>query len=301
MTTLLWLSLFCAVCGVCVLCVKIFSFAVRVASLSLVALFAANSASTPQEPQHYCLGFDRNDYPGDDGMKILRRDFAFTGYWLGNPPGEKMNSWRGKREFLRSQGFGFVLLFAGPPSGQLRDQAYTHKRVVNDAQAAAAAARREGFPAGTVIFLDIEEGGRLPSTYITYLEGWASELERLGFRAGVYCSGIPVDEGEGHSLITSDFIREQIKPTELVYWVYNDSCPPSPGCSTPQDPPAPAKSGIDYAQIWQFVRSPRDKETARHCRGYAKDGNCYAALDTAHRFHLDVNSATSADPSGGAN
>ena len=68
----------------------------------------------------------------------------------------------------------------------------------------------------------------------------------------------------------------------------------------PKDPPAPSKSGVAYAQIWQFVRSPRDKETARRCRGYAKDGNCYAALDTAHKFHLDVNGATSADPSGGA-
>lgn len=300
MTTLLCLFLLCALCGLCVFSVKILSLAGRVAALSLVALFAANTASTLQEPQRYYLGFDRNDYPGDEAMKLLRRDFAFTGYWLGNPPGEKMNSWNRKREFLRSEGFGFVLLFSGPSSGQLRDQTYTRKRAADDAQAAAAAARREGFPGGSVIFLDIEEGGRLPSTYLTYLKDWASELERLSFRAGVYCSGIPVDEGEGHSLVTSDFIREQIKPAELVYWVYSDACPPSPGCSMPQDPPAPAKSGIAYAQVWQFVRSPRDKETARHCRGYAKDGNCYAALDTARRFHLDLNSATSADPSGGA-
>jgi len=264
-----------------------------------VALFVANSASTPQEaPQRHYLGFDRNDYPGDDAMKLLRREFTFTGYWLGNPPEEKTNSWTGKRELLRSEGYGFVLLFAGPTSGQLRDEAYTRKRVADDAQAAAAAARREGFPTGSVIFLDIEEGGRLPSTYVTYLKAWASELERLGFRPGVYCSGIPVDEDGGLKLITSDFIREQIRPAELVYWVYNDSCPPSPGCNTPQDAPAPSKSSIAYAQIWQFVRSPRDKETARRCGGYAKDDNCYAAIDRAHRFHLDVNSAISPDPSG---
>lgn len=281
-------------------CVKTFSLGGRVPALSLAALFVANSASNPQKAQHYYLGIDRNDYPGDDAMKLLRHDFAFTGYWLGNPPGDTTNSWTGKRGLLLSEGFGFVLLFAGPNSGELRDQPYTRKRVADDTQAAAAAARREGFPTGSIIFLDIEEGGRLPSTYFTYLKTWASELERLGFRAGVYCSGIPIDEGEGLSLITSDFIREQIKPTELVYWVYNDSCPPSPGCSRPQEPPGPSKSGIAYAQIWQFVRSPRNKQTARHCRGYAKDGNCYAALDTAHKFHLDVNSATSADPSGGA-
>lgn len=284
----------------CALGVKFLSFPARVTILLLLAFFFVNSTSTPQGAGPRCyLGFDRNDYPGDAAMKLLRRNFTFTGYWLGNPPGEKNNSWNGKRELLRLQGFGFVLLFAGPTSAQLRDEPYTRKRVADDTQAAATAARREGFPPGSIIFLDIEEGGRLPSTYFTYLRVWASELARLGFRAGVYCSSIPIDEGEGLTLITSDFIREQIKPTELVYWVYNDSCPPSPGCTT-QGPPAPSKSGIPYAQIWQFVRSPRDKQTSRHCRGYAKDGNCYAAFDAAHRFHLDVNSAMSPDPSGGA-
>src|SRR5215475_6842117 len=60
------------------------------------------------------LGFDRNDYPGDAAMKTMRRDFAFTSFWVSPPPGTKTNSWIGKREFLRSQGYGFVVLFSGP-------------------------------------------------------------------------------------------------------------------------------------------------------------------------------------------
>ena len=40
-------------------------------------------------------GFDRNDYPGDDTMARLHKTFAFTGYWLTNPPGEEANSWQG--------------------------------------------------------------------------------------------------------------------------------------------------------------------------------------------------------------
>lgn len=264
----------------------------------LLLLFALTFSLCLSSPaQQYFLGFDRNDYPGDDAMKLLRKDFAFTGYWLSNPPGEKTNSWSGKRELLGSQGWGFLPLFNGPTSAELRDEPYTLKRVGKDTELAIAAARREGFPVGTVIFLDIEEGGRLPSSYAAYLKHWAADLTAAGFRAGVYCSGIPVDEGEGLQLITSNFIRDQIKPAELTYWVFNDSCPPSPGCIQPASLPAPSKSGVAYAQVWQFVRSPRDKETARHCRGYAKDGNCYAALDAAHKFHLDLNVATSADPS----
>lgn len=270
---------------------------------SLTALFAvavfvsAQTAPEPVKSPISYLGFDRNEYPGDAAIPLLRKSFSFAGYWLSNPPREKNNSWSGKRELLRSQGFGFVLLFAGPSSGDLYDERCTRKRIADDTQAAAAAAHREGFPTGSVIFLDIEEGGRLPAAYFTYLKAWASELARLGFRAGVYCSSIPIDEGEGLELVTSDFIRDQIKPAELVYWVYNDSCPPSPGCVLPQNLPAPPKSGIPYAQIWQFTRSPRDKQTSRRCRGYSTNGNCYAAFDAARRFHLDLNVASSSDPS----
>jgi len=270
----------------------------RLILVSVILGFLVPLSVSPEATnQKYFLGFDRNDYPGDGAMKLFRKDFAFTSYWLGYPPGEKTNSWFGKRELLRSQGWGFLPLFSGPNSGELRDEAYTLKRVARDVPLAIAAARNEGFPVGTVIFLDIEEGGRLPSTYIIYLKRWAADLAAAGFRAGVYCSGIPVDEGEGLSLITSDFIRDQIKPAELIYWVFNDTCPPSPGCAMPQTVPPPPNSGVAYAQVWQFVRSPRDKETARHCRGYAKNGNCYAAFDTAHKYHLDLNVATSADPS----
>jgi hypothetical protein len=262
-----------------------------------IFLLLVPRATSPQSQQNSFLGFDRNDYPGDDAMKLLRKDFSFTSYWLSNPPQTKSNSWSGKREYLHSLGYGFLPLFNGPTSGELRDEPYTLKRVAADVQSAASAARREGFPLGSVIFLDIEEGGRLPSTYATYLKHWISDLDKLGFRAAVYCSGIPIDEGEGLKLITADFIRDQIKPAELIYWVFNDSCPPSPGCATPQNPPLPSKSAVAYAQVWQFARSPRDKETARHCRGYAKDGNCYAPFDTAHKFNLDLNVATSTDPS----
>src|SRR5215813_2870069 len=155
----------------------------RSISILAILLSICPSAQSPHAPaSEYFLGFDRNDYPGNEAIKLLRKDFAFTGYWLGNPPQTKFNSWSGKREFLRSLGYGFLPLFNGPTSGELRDEPYTLKRVADDVQASASAARREGFPAGTTIFLDIEEGGRLPSTYAIYLKYWASGLAQAGFR-----------------------------------------------------------------------------------------------------------------------
>src|SRR5882762_10522302 len=59
------------------------------------------------------VGFDRNDYPGDDAMAGLKAQFAYTGYWLTPPPGEKTNGWVGKRAVLRAQGYGFLVLANG--------------------------------------------------------------------------------------------------------------------------------------------------------------------------------------------
>src|SRR5690349_1556374 len=73
---------------------KTISFAVRVAALFFAAVFIAGTPSTPQEsPSHFYLGFDRNIYPDDAAMPILRKTFAFSGYWLSPPPGEKTNTW----------------------------------------------------------------------------------------------------------------------------------------------------------------------------------------------------------------
>ncbi len=174
------------------------------------------------------------------------------------------------------------------------------KRGTADARLAATAAKKEGFPSHTVIFLDIEEGGRLPAVFHVYLRAWVDQLAVAGYRAGVYCSGMSVSEGRGATIITADDIRHNIGSHELIYWVYNDACPPSPGCAFPQDPLSPPSSGISYAVVWQFAQSPRRKEFTASCPAkYALDSNCYAPNDTAHKWFLDVNTATSPDPSGG--
>lgn len=243
------------------------------------------------------VGFDRNEYPGDAALPLLRKSYSFASYWLSPPPGEKSNSWIGKRRAMQAQGFGFLLLYQGRTSGQLPYKKDSVEAGLADAQAAAAAARREGFPEGSVIFLDVEEGGRFFDGYHAYLRSWAESLTKEKFRPGIYCSGIVVDEGEGSTIISADDIRAHIGVSDVVYWVYNDACPPSPGCGVPQNPPGPAASGVAYAGVWQYVRSPREKKVARHCRGYASDGNCYAPGDVAHKWFLDENVATMADPS----
>ena len=62
----------------------------------IITLLTAGSQimpnSSPQAVTQY-IGFDRNDYPGDANLKMLRQTFSYSGYWLNIPPGAKTNSW----------------------------------------------------------------------------------------------------------------------------------------------------------------------------------------------------------------
>jgi Domain of unknown function (DUF1906) len=245
------------------------------------------------------LGFDRNDYPGDANLPVLRQTFAYIGYWLGNPPGENSNSWAGKRSVVQNAGFGFLVLFNGRLDAQLRRNAAALGR--SDGQAAIAAAKREGFPAHTIIFLDLEEGGRMSPNQKGYFYAWMDVVNASGFRAGVYCSGIAVREDANTSVNTADDIRDNAHGRDITFWVVQDSCPPSPGCAFPKSPPSASASGVNYADIWQFVRSSKEAEFAAKCGGYnAQDNNCYPpGTNPSTHLPIDVNTATSADPSHG--
>jgi len=111
--------------------------------------------------------------------------------------------------------------------------------------------------------LDIEEGGRLPASYHAYLGVWSEELTRAGYHPGVYCSGMPVKEEPGVTITAADDIRNDAASRDITIWAYNDSCPPSPGCTFPQDPPPPSSSGIGYAAVWQFAQSRAARNSPR--------------------------------------
>lgn len=246
------------------------------------------------------LGFDRNDYPGDENLTKLREIFSFAGYWLNNPPGENSNSWTGKRAALESAGFGFLVLFNGRLYKELKNVPRATKLGKSDAETAIAAARRERFPADTVIFLDQEEGGRMLPEQKAYIYKWVDSVNAGGFRAGIYCSGIAAQESPGVSVVTADDIRQNGGKRNLIYFVTNDACPPSPGCTFPGKPPLPAQSRVEFADIWQFAQSPKRPDVAGGCpRNYESDGDCYPPGLAERKVHVDVDSANSPDPSRG--
>jgi len=266
-------------------------------SLLFLATFALAQSDSLKSPSF--LGFDRNEYPGDENLRQLRNAFAYTGYWLNNPPGANANTWAGKRATIESMGFGFLVLFNGRVYAELRDSSHAAALGQADAQQAIEAAQHEGFPSHSIIFLDQEEGGRLLPEQKAYLFAWIDGVSGGGFRTGVYCSGMAAAEASGQKIVTANDIQQNAGNRKIAYWISNDACPPSPGCSISKAVPAPASGGIAFADVWQFAQSPKRKGVASSCPGYASDKNCYAGTVLSGGIHLDLNTATTSDPSRG--
>src|SRR5882724_13575986 len=147
-------ALLCGLCALRALCVKYLSTIVLLAALLLIALITAAPAPAPQAAaSRFYLGFDRNIYPGDAALPLLRKTFSFASYWLSPPPGEKTSTWKGKRELLLSHGYGFLVLYRGRDSRELKTETNAKAKGTQDARAASVAAKKEGFALGTIIFL----------------------------------------------------------------------------------------------------------------------------------------------------
>src|SRR5271157_2310598 len=247
------------------------------------------------------LRLDRNDYPCDADMQVLRKTFAFTGYWLNNPPGANRNTWAGTRRRLDAMGFGFLLLFNGREYNELKASGNASAVGTRDATAAVRAAQSDGFPPGALIFLDQEQGGRMLPEQRAYIHAWIDGVVKGGYGAGVYCSGIAFRESSKVSVVTANDIRDNAGGREVRFFVSNDRCGPAPGCVFPSAPPAPATSGVAFAEVWQYAQSPRRPEMTAVCRQtYAPDNNCYPpGIAASSGLHIDVDSADSPDPSHG--
>lgn len=274
---------------------------------SAVAVFAAPAIAgkspannARQVPLRAYLGFDSNNYPGDAALPVLRRTFSFAGYWLNEPPGGASVPWTGKRALLLRDGFGFLVLFNGRLERDLKNPKRAAQLGTSDAAIAVHAAIREGFPPGTIIFLDQEEGGEMEPDQLAYLLAWIDGVNAAHFRAGIYCSGMPASAGPDGMVITANDIRRRAGKRDISFFVYNDACPPSPGCAISNTPPVPSQSGVPFARVWQFAQSPRRHQYTAACSStYNPDGNCYPPGLKQSSALIDLDSATSPDASGG--
>jgi len=181
---------------------------------------AAEVRKTVKETQQGFLGFDTNVYPGDEAMRQWKAEspYEWVGYYL-PAPCHKDDSWSGKRETLERMGWGLAVIYVGqqvwsglPSESSIKYitreimEGGTRRTIREPAGAKACAAARvnaehgtreaedaiaktaaEGFPRGTVIYLDLERVEVIPDRFRQYYMAWADRVIQDGrYHVGAY-------------------------------------------------------------------------------------------------------------------
>lgn len=246
-------------------------------------------------PRNAHPGFDTRRYPGDAALRVwaLNSPYEWVAYYL-VAPCQTGPSWVGKRNVIREAGFSTAVVFigeqdwSGPPSdsGAAAQSGGKQCTVANlttakgaiDAARADSTAAAEGFPNGTVVYLDVERVETLSPRFTSYIRSWVHEM----LASGRYVPGIYVHERNAasvRSIITAEYSvagRRSAPP----FWV---AARPA-GAGTPASTfdlatARPATSGFAIATIWQ---------------GLFNVSETWGGVTLV----IDVNVATSADPSG---
>jgi hypothetical protein len=153
------------------------------------------------------LGFDTNVYPGDAAMQAWRdaARYEWVGFYL-PAPCHKDDSWAGKRDRLVRQGWGMAVIYVGQQTWGRTPRPFSSAaakaerrgpecsadcvhaaRGATDANDAIARTATEGFPRGTIVFLDVERMERVPRVMRDYYREWTARVLADGrFRPGVY-------------------------------------------------------------------------------------------------------------------
>jgi hypothetical protein len=266
----------------------------RGALLGALFMVALGAACAPLPvggpvPARGVPGFDTRDYPGDATMRrwFDASPYRWVGYYL-PAPCYTGTTWTGRRTALREMGWGFAVLFVGEQDwrgmrpaatdtvpvavqgARCTTENLTPANGATHAGEAEAAAASDGFPNGTVIFLDVERVDRVSPELAAYVRSWISTmLERGRYTPGLYAHDL--NAAELYALMAEEFVRRQ-RTERPRLWVAR-----SAGFDIAR---SPAESGYPVAAVWQGRFDTRE----------TWDGVT---------LNIDVNVADSADPSSG--
>jgi glycoside hydrolase-like protein len=201
------------------------------------------------------IGFDTNIYPGDRTMAVWAKDgtYDWVGYYL-PAPCHKDVSWSGKRDTLSSMGWGLAVVYVGQQvwstkqktkKGSSCSNAFvTAAHGTQEGNDAIAKVVAEGFPHGTVIFLDIERMDKITPAMRDYYKAWTKAvLEDGRYRAGFYTHA---DNAEAiHSDIVSVF-KAAGDTTEPPFWIAGRT-------KVFDVDKMPTDVGHTFAAVWQGI------------------------------------------------
>lgn len=210
-------------------------------------------------------GFDTNIYPGDATMRRWRESgpYEWVGYYL-PAPCHKDKSWSGKRETLERMGWGLAVVYVGQqtwderPRPERQDQRRTPldkclanllsaERGLIEANDAIDRTRAEGFPRGSVIFLDIERMEAIPQAMRDYYMAWTRRVvEHGGYRPGYYAHAH--NAAQIHRDVRGILDAGGLRGYEPPFWI--SSAARAKAFSIEK---APEDVGHAFAHVWQGV------------------------------------------------
>ena len=215
-------------------------------------------------------GFDTDIYPHDDQMAWLRANtnLVWCGYYLAPAPSHRDRSWMGKRVTLVAQGWGIAPVYLGQQTTGPGSRDVSAARGTTDGGDAADLMDGEGFPAGSTVFLDLENGPPMTPDQGDFVGAWCDALSARGYQPGIYCS---------HALAGA---VSMLRPDARIWAVKVPTIAPNPVPGTIFPTPDPSGSGYAPAVAWQ--------------RGQ----NCRLTLPGApvEAMTVDLDVATTADP-----
>ncbi|MFL6223034.1 MAG: glycoside hydrolase domain-containing protein [Actinomycetes bacterium] len=176
-------------------------------------------------------------------------DLTFVCLYFAPAPSHPNRAWMDAASSLRSMGWGLVPTYVGQQVIGVGSHVVTADQGKIDAQGAAALAGNAGLDAGSVIYLDIENGGLMPANQVAYVTSWIGEVNaNTDHWAGVYCSHFKTAKQVADAAGVTDH--------DVATWAYRpiDSGPSviDLGAEQPRDP---AGSGYAPAIVWQYRMS----------------------------------------------
>ena len=163
-----------------------------------------------QQQEGKNMGFDTHTYPGDETMAAWKAapgaPYRWVGFYLPSPC-HRERSWSGKRQTLVDMGWGLAAVYVGQQTWGRNPRKLTPARMAKlvkskascnadlvtaqrgtvDGVDAIAVAEAEGFPARSIIFLDIERMEKMPKVMRDYYRNWSKALLEDGrYRPGIY-------------------------------------------------------------------------------------------------------------------
>lgn len=142
-------------------------------------------------------GFDISVYPGDSVMSWLKdnTNLAWAGYYLGPAPSHPHSDWMEKRSWLNSEGWGLAPIYVGQeqdtgPGSHI----LTEDQGIADGRQAAMLMRQAGFPIGSCVYLDVEDGSPIIPSQVAYISAWVDAIISTDFSPGIYCSHSVADQ-----------------------------------------------------------------------------------------------------------